>query len=178
MNPNYPAGFSQGEHDRTFGGERHSRISADICPGCELEIEERYRDLFYVDDRRCEPNDSSDGEICCSQTCLSQHEFDLLCGADQDGLRKLARAAYAWFVGTDCGQWKIQQSGISKLVPEPLFREAEAGMVALLKQLAGEGILNGDSDGPDWFQRAVGLIQEPLLIQVRPAVAQRLEVRA
>ena len=33
MNPNYPAGFTQGEHDRTFGGELHSRISADIALG-------------------------------------------------------------------------------------------------------------------------------------------------
>ena len=71
---------------------------------------------------------------------------------------------------------EIQHGGTSKLVPGSLFREAEAGVTALLKRLAGEGLLNGDSDGPDWFQRAVGLIQEPLLMPVRPAVAR--EVRA
>jgi hypothetical protein len=164
MNPNYPAGFTQGEHERIFGGERDGRISADICPGCKLEIEERYRDLFYVDDRRCEPIDTPEGPMCCSQQCLSQSTFKSLCPHDQAALRDLARAAYAWFIGTDSGQlkWKLQPAGIANVIPAALFGDAEMAMGALLKQLAGEDFISGESDGPEWFQYAVGLLRDPL----------------
>jgi hypothetical protein len=155
---NYPAGVSTRDIDNLCK-PGDNRISAIICPTCKRELEELYTDLWYVDGERIPggPLDAPKGRLACSQECLSQCVYNEASEGEKELLRSLARSSNEAFenVAGNDHIWLLRRSGILALVNAADIRSAYDDAMDLLKKLAGEDYINGDSDGPRWFMDAI-----------------------
>ncbi len=121
------------------------------CSQCHRDMEESQSEIWYVGGRKMEsdPIPTPDGNLVCSQKCLSQYIHDHLTAEDREELCNLARLSHQWseLIGATLDRYCLKHMAISKLIPAMALRDLQMAFRELDEAL-------GVEDEPAWYLKA------------------------
>ncbi|MFL6427865.1 MAG: hypothetical protein ACJ71S_06445 [Acidobacteriaceae bacterium] len=134
------------------------------CAVCERDVEyNRDCGKWYFEDSllvECVPTWVGKAFLC-SDRCQSQHYWNLGTEKDRELLSALARFCHAWQeneIAPESHDWCLQHLHAGLAVTHFTLRTLHQGVEELLRDLAGQGYLDGKDDPPQWFMDATDVL--------------------
>jgi hypothetical protein len=160
---NYPAGFTQGEHDRIFA--EAGLPNSEECVACRRQMVERWPGMWFVGGKRMwgGPLDAPRNEKCCSTSCLSQYVYDTAPEDVQSLMRSFALIVHEWSESVRLCRsdrsvnldWAIRHSYLTHLMPRLSLEVANDAMESFAQELIGRDAARGTDNPPAWFMDAI-----------------------
>lgn len=147
--------LAQREADVRFSSEEE--LGTETCSVCQRTMEERWRDMWYVNDIRMghEPMKGPGQRLVCSRRCLSQLVYDQAPEDVKSLMRMIARQIHEWSENVDLKSmdWCLRHSFLTFAVSQLDFIVHDDQMDTLAKELLGRDWR--DENYPAWFADAI-----------------------
>lgn len=134
-----------------------SELGTETCVVCLRTMEERWRDLWFVNDLRMghEPIQGPGQRLVCSRACLSQLVYDQAPEDVRSLMRMLARQIHDWSenVNLKSMDWCLRHSFLTFAVSQLDFIVHDDQMENFAAELLGRDWR--DQDYPKWFSDAI-----------------------